>query len=293
MIQAEYETKWNCVYLHFMIDREYEEDYQMPMLRQNDIAGVLRADGCAVEGKSRYTFEVGGLVSMKKMHEKAAMTKQTILDVVSGLLRTIESLQEYLLNPDCLLLEPEYVFYHEGQWKFCYLPGTEGNLGKSFHQLTEYFVKTLDYEDVDGIFLAYELHKATLQEHYDLRQIMEKYRQHETERKHAEEQRAEQRFGDAFRLTEEEQAEKERREKAKAEKEISEKENTVHEEEEESEEYIRYERHKKSPPTDVIREESGWWGSWRTAAQKIRSRRWGIWDDLIMESDDQKYTGAE
>ena len=72
LFQAEYETKLNKVYLHLMVDKEYHEDYQMPMLRQNQIEGVLVAEGCFVEGKSRYTYEVGGLTSMAMMHEKAS-----------------------------------------------------------------------------------------------------------------------------------------------------------------------------------------------------------------------------
>ncbi len=267
LFQAEYETKLNKVYLHLVVDKEYQEDYQMPMLRQNQIAGVLAAEGCFVEGKSRYTYEVGGFSSMKAMHEKTAMKEGTIRDVVSGLLAVTESLQEYLLNPNCLLLEPEYIFYRDGQWYFCYFPEMELDLGKSFHQLTEYFVRTLDYGDTEGIFLAYELHKATLQEHYDLRQIMEDYEKHELERRAAEGEGTGrgQELGNVFYLMDDggREAEKE-------------------------DDYMEY---RGAPTVDVLREESGWWGALKTSAKKIRGRRWGSWDDLILESD--KTTGRE
>lgn len=259
--QAEYETKLNRVYLHLMVDKAYQEDYQMPMLRQNPIEGVLAAEGCSVEGRARYTYEVGGLVSMKVMHEKAAMTKQTIQDVVSCLLSVTESLQEFLLNPNCLLLEPEYIFYQAGQWHFCYFPEIEMDLGKAFHQLTEYFVKTLDYGDVDGIFLAYELHKETLQEHYDLKQIMKEYEKHEVERKEAEEKdmNGRQEVGNIFTLADDDV--------------------------QMVEECGRYNGKMSAPLSDVLREESGWWGTLKTSAKKLRGRRWGNWDDLILESD--------
>ena len=51
--------------------------------------------------------------------------------------------------------------------------------------MTEYFVEKLDYEDEKGITLAYELHKATLEENYDLDAIMQEYR---TECEEAEEE---------------------------------------------------------------------------------------------------------
>ena len=261
LFQAEYETKLNKVYLHLMVDKEYHEDYQMPMLRQNQIEGVLVAEGCFVEGKSRSTYAVGGLTSMAMMHEKAAMKEQTIRDVVSGLLAVTENLQEYLLSPNCILLEPEYIFYEEGQWYFCYFPEMELDLGKSFHQLTEYFVRTLDYGDAQGIFLAYELHKATLQEHYDLKQIMEDYEKHEMERKAAEDEATGrgQELGNVFCLTDEEEQDMEM-----------------------ADEYVKY---RGVSMVEVLREENDWWGSLKMSAKKLRGRRWGNWDDLILESE--------
>lgn len=260
VFQAEYETKLNRVYLHLKADKEYQEDYQMPMLRQNPISGVLAAEGCSVDGKARYTYEVGGLTSMKTMHEKTPLTKQTIREVVSCLLAVTENLQEFLLNPNCLLLDPEYIFCQAGQWYFCYFPEAEVNLGKAFHQLTEYFVKTLDYGDTDGIFLAYELHKATMQEHYDLKQIMEEYEKHEAERKEAEEKETKERqeFGNIFMLTDEEQKRGEDG---------------------------WHDGWASSVKPDILQEESGWWGTIKTSAKKLRGRRWGNWDDFILESD--------
>ena len=90
-----------------------------------------------------------------------------------------------MLHPGCLLLEPEYVFCRKQKYFFCYLPGGKQELCESFHRMTEYFVEKLDYEDEKGITLAYELHKATLEENYDLDAIMQEYR---TECEEAEEE---------------------------------------------------------------------------------------------------------
>lgn len=278
MLQTEYETRLNRVSLHIYVPGGYEEDYQMPMLRRNQIAGILRIEGCEVEGKSRYTYEISGMVSLKSLHEKSAIKKQEILDVVSAILAVSSTLQQYMLNPDCLILKPEYIFYKNEQWFFCYLPGAGENIGEAFHELTEYFVKTLDYEDTEGIFLAYELHKATLQEHYDLEQIMKEYEAHEEERNKAMEEWNDRRgkrenienesYGNIFTLTEEE------------------------EEYEAPKDHKTYEEYELSRKADIICEENGWKKSWRKAASRIRRKRWGNWNDLIMETDGQEEHSA-
>lgn len=39
----------------------------------------------------------------------------------------------------------------------------------SYHELTEYFVRKVDYQDLESIQLACMLHKETLKETYDLK----------------------------------------------------------------------------------------------------------------------------
>ena len=44
---------------------------------------------------------------------------------------------------------------------------------EKFHCLTEFFVREVDYQDDDGVYLAYMLHKSTMEEHYSVEKIMQ------------------------------------------------------------------------------------------------------------------------
>lgn len=274
MLQTEYEEKLNRVRLHICRSGQYEEDYQLPMIRMNKIPGILPTEGCEMEGQVRYSYEIGSMMSMKVKYEKTSIKKNDIMEFIAQLLQVSEELQRYMLNPECLLLNPEYIFYKEEQWYFCYLPGNDDGIQEAFHGLTEYFVKMLDYGDDEGIFLAYELHKATLREHYDLGKVMEEYEARETERLQikavtnlagkadsAEKQQPETTHGNIFSLTEEE------------------------EEYEEEQENPVCEKYTISPAADTVREDGSWWKSWRKTAERVRRTRWGSWNDLITEAD--------
>ena len=167
-MNTKYEKELNRICLHIHVTEIYEEDYQMPMLRANKIPGILEVNGCGIDGESRYTYEITGLVSMAVLFENKQVQKGDIEQFIYCLLESISQLQKYMLHPGCLLLEPEYVFCRKQKYFFCYLPGGKQELCESFHRMTEYFVEKLDYEDEQGITLAYELHKATLEENYDL-----------------------------------------------------------------------------------------------------------------------------
>ncbi|MDE7067404.1 MAG: hypothetical protein K2O83_06985, partial [Schaedlerella arabinosiphila] len=220
--------------------------------------------------------------------------KREIEAVIARILEVTDTLQRYMLDPNCLVLKPEYIFHKEGQWFFCYFPGMEEDLCKIFHELTEYFVKMLDYEDTEGIFLAYELHKATLQEHYDLELIMKEYKGRESERKKLimdkpkpagakrenkgtirripappdEDEKEEFSYGshgNIFSVTDEEEPKSEQS-------------------------CFTYGKSEELYSANMICEEKtgGWWKSWRKAANGIRRKRWGSWDDLILETDGQE-----
>lgn len=165
-MKTTYEKDWDKTYLHIDLEETFNENYQLQMIRKNKIPGILKMKGIGLNNGSRYTFTVNGMQSMRQTYEKTTIKKEDIWQFISSLITVTNTLKNYLLTPDCLLLSPDYVFIENGIYLFCYLPIKQKILSESFHEMTEYFVKNLDYEETEGIFLAYELHKATLQENY-------------------------------------------------------------------------------------------------------------------------------
>lgn len=273
-IRVEKETTLNKAWLHIYTQREYYEDYQMPMIKKNKITGILPMDGCEVEGCGRYTYDTSGFMTVQAMYEKRRIKKADMEGIVRDLIKTTEELRRFMLNPDSLILQPECIFQREGKRYFCYLPGYTGAMNISFHELTEYFVKMVDYEDMEGICLAYELHKATLQEHYNLPGIMKVYKKHERVRNknghrwEKEQQGKRENYGNIFSLTEEEES--------------SEKIKSCKGQDKEQK------RYQAQNMTETICEEKGRYTIWKKAAHRFSGKRWGQWNDLIMETDGQE-----
>ena len=108
-IHMEYETNLSQAFFRVTVAEPYTEDYQMPMLQRNPIDGILPIEGCGVNGASCYTYGVGGCASMSDLYAKDCMKKADIQELIGRLLEVIEILQKHMLNPDCLMLEPEYI----------------------------------------------------------------------------------------------------------------------------------------------------------------------------------------
>lgn len=80
-----------------------------------------------------------------------------------------------MLEPNYLMLSEKYIFEKNENYFFCFFPENEKTWQVSYHELTEYFVRKVDYQDLESIQLACMLHKETLKETYDLESILQQY----------------------------------------------------------------------------------------------------------------------
>lgn len=268
--EVTFENEWSQPGICIDISAPYEEDYQMRMLENNDIPGIMKITGIGINGKSRYTFHTGGGISMEKRYEKEMIERDVILNFTGQFIEIVENLKNYMLNPGKLYLDPSCIWEKDENYSFCYVPSLQQDLYKAFHEMTEFFVRKLDYRDMEGIYLAYMLHKATLEEEYDLRKIMEEYLNGQRER--------------------EEERKKEEKEEQKGEQGFSQ-ENIFTVEEVEEDMEPGGGAYKIRSEALQIMEEKKRYGPIQKMMGKIRTGRWGNWKDLITEIDGQDGTG--
>lgn len=151
------------------------EDYQLAMIRENYIPGILKTNFRFVDGMTQYYYDISGKTSFLTAHEKDSLCMADIRCLTEAILQTVKELQKYMLPAHSLLLDPEYIFCEKGSYYFCFYPPEEELLKEKFHRLTEYFVREVDYRDEEGVRLAYTLHKSTMEEHFTIERILEEF----------------------------------------------------------------------------------------------------------------------
>lgn len=149
----------------------YREDYQMRMLKANNLEGLLKTGGRGMNESSYYDYDVSGKISMKAMYERSKISAQDIKIFLRDMRMVVKEVETFLLNIHCILLSPEYIFYENDRYFFCYYPLAQQDLWEAFHGLTEYFVKQADYQDQEGIEMIFLLHKRTMEENYSLEKL--------------------------------------------------------------------------------------------------------------------------
>lgn len=278
-LKISYEKGWDNICIHVDIPVPYEENYQIRMIRNNKIPHLSDIAGSGRDGTSRYTFRSEGGELMEEKYRSGEIHAEDVLSFTEQLLETADILTEHMLNPDRILLSPQLIFTEGKNIRFCYLPvenscAKEG-LGESFHRMTEYFVNRLDYKETEGILLVYRLHKETMQENYDLRKILDEYKRDLHRRREEKEKKEE---------STDEIEKKIYHNRGESSRGISEEFIFISDEEETENTDSRYSHGKNDY---CIREKASTYGPVRKVINRIRTGRWGEWEDLITEMDGQ------
>lgn len=192
-MQITYQNEWEYTNIHVDLPIPYEEDYQIKMIHYNKIKGMLPVQGIGRDGQSRYTFRLENGMSMDKIYEEAEISGKEIEDFMEQLSVITEQIKIFFLNNNHIILDPKLIFKKAEQYYFCYLPiikkENEPTMCEAFHELTEYFVKHLDYKDTEGVFLVSKIHRETLKENYDLKKVIETCKKDVKKQKQAEKQK--------------------------------------------------------------------------------------------------------
>ena len=205
----------------------YTEDYQNKMLEENQVEGLLEMHGRGMDDKSCYDYDVSG-----------------------------KEVERYLLNVNCILMDPEYIFYTEEKYYFCYYPPKEKSLWEGFHHLSEYLVKCADYQDKECVQIVFLLHKETMKENYSLEQIIKECVKEEEENVLAEDKNTD--LGT--------------------------------EEEKEGSTYFDRTEHdwiaSQEMGSTILRETENLWTPMKRFLHRRRKPKWGDWDGLYIEEED-------
>lgn len=153
----------------------YVEDYQLKMIKENQIEGLLKVAAYEEDNCGKYIYDITGMTTLEKEYGKSIMGKKEVKTFLNQLMNVIYRTNNYMLDINCILLAPQYIYCKDEKYYFIYYPPHQKTLVKSFHGLTEYWVKVVDYEDYASVAFVCGLHKESMDEQYNLELLLEQY----------------------------------------------------------------------------------------------------------------------
>lgn len=172
-----YQKSGGKSYLVIRSGEEPKLPYQINMIRYNKISGLLPIQFFIEDGEYRYFYDVSGKESLAEKMKQKKYSIMEIRTIMSDLYQCVQQMEEYLLDTNYLILEPEYMFSEKNTLdiQFCFYQDKVNSFEKSLEGLFEYFMNRLDYQDEKTVLLAYGLYQKSREEHISLSELMKQF----------------------------------------------------------------------------------------------------------------------
>ncbi|MDO5134793.1 MAG: DUF6382 domain-containing protein [Eubacteriales bacterium] len=175
-MRAEYKRDMNHNYLILREEQEVDTaSYQVRMLMGNIVPSILKCRIQGVDGEFLVCYDITSRQSAAALFDEKRLGYQELQLLFGGFVQVMEEMSEYLLNPEQLVLLPEYMYVDVKKRKmyFCYLPGYKRDVREQFQELTEYILPRLDHEDAKAVMLGYGVYRRALEDSFHLEHVKE------------------------------------------------------------------------------------------------------------------------
>lgn len=197
-MNAEYKRENHKSY--FVIkDRRLEEPgtegqnelYGLKMICDNQMKGLLPVTLHTFNGEKELYYDISSKQSMRILYEKRELNREDLQKLFTGMQTAIDSMEEYLLDMECLIIDPDYIYINgaDDTIFLLYYPFVEENFESAVYEFADYILERVCNEDEQAVIYAYGFYRYVKEEQGDLREALKR----SLENRDCEEKRDEQR----------------------------------------------------------------------------------------------------
>ena len=164
-MQIEYEEKMHRRYMILtMEDDGHVDNYQIHMLQENQIEGLLACKQQKIDDRNRYVYDVTGLQTLESLYAYQKMKAIDVKNLLGQVADIFAEIQSYLLKESGILLGADYIFCDmQGErFYFCCCPENETDLSEGLRTLGEYLLPRIDHADQEAVALGYHFYQKTM-----------------------------------------------------------------------------------------------------------------------------------
>lgn len=154
---------------------EAADHFAFRMMEENRLEHLLPVKEMPDGGESAFRLDITGGSSLAGKLEMRTLSYYELRMLMNGLACALEELQEYLIEVDHLLLDPELIYLMPdlAHLKFCCHPSVKRDFFVSLKELIQYCLNKTDHQDRRAAAAAYELFDVCSREFYRFEDLME------------------------------------------------------------------------------------------------------------------------
>lgn len=151
-----------------------EEDFAVKMQEYNRIKNLLAFSYEIINGRVNFLYNISSKQAMLTLLEAEKVTYETLCGFVASLKSLVDTLEEYLLDMNNIMLKKECIFFDmkSGKYRYCYNPYYNGDLKMEIRVIFDELLSAIDYEDPKSVKLAYILNRECHRENFTVESLI-------------------------------------------------------------------------------------------------------------------------
>lgn len=172
-MEKSYRKELDQAYVLFKGEGVAAASYSIQVLVNHLIEGILPCSLNVMDQKMVWSCNHTGKVSLKDYCIKKNINEDELRWIGAGLIHNIQEVEDYLLEGEGILLDPEDIYLDLNEKKVlnCYVPFYREDLLRGMQNLSRFFLSHLDQNDPTAIQLGYQLFHCMNQEQVEIENI--------------------------------------------------------------------------------------------------------------------------
>lgn len=150
-------------------------EYKINMLEENNIAYLMRPVSVSVDGELWLKYDTESTYVLNRLMMRIKPDGELLKIIISQICECMSALGKYLLVPEDLVLNPEYMLYNYAgrELRLIYIPDYGKGIREQLKQLLEYVMRVFDYRDQTGVQNMYRLYDVIADEGFNISDLRE------------------------------------------------------------------------------------------------------------------------
>ena len=160
-MKAEFSREAYHSYMILEPENITKDCFEERMLVNQKSEYLLRFHPQETDGVRKYYYEITGMMDFVSCVNRRPVSCRVLKGMIRSVLGVCEAVNEYLLDPEGLLLLPDKIYMDaeaEGM-HFAYLPGYKSDFLQGLQELSECMLSAADHTDRECVMLVYEFYR--------------------------------------------------------------------------------------------------------------------------------------
>lgn len=173
-MEITYKRELKHNYLIITPEETFYDSYEIRMMASNCIEGLLKFHLKQVDDRKSYYYEITSKQPLTRILEVKSLGAEELGSLITGIVRTLERMETYLLQEGQILLEPDFIYVEPENFTvyLCLVPGRQGIFPEEMTALLQYLLGKVNHQDKECVVMAYGLYQESLKENYGMENLL-------------------------------------------------------------------------------------------------------------------------